>query len=142
MAISDPSPLCQLIAMHHGVKQVSGIIIYTTSEVEAINGTNVKLKCIFRSSCPVLLRSISVAWYFRPQQPGPEESTSFRPTQGRFKDHVVWSADIMKNDASITLKQVPPTFSGTYICQVHNRPDVHGRNGEVDLRVIDTAMMS
>lgn len=42
----------------------------------------------------------------------------------------------MRKDASITLKQVLPTFNGTYICQVRNRPDVHGNNGETVLTVV------
>lgn len=62
------------------------------------------------------------------------------PTQGHLKDHVVWSGDVMKKDASITLQQVSPTFNGTYTCQVRNMPDAHGRDGEVVVRVInDTA---
>lgn len=62
---------------------------------------------------------------------------SYLPTQGRFKGHVVWSGDVMEKDASITLQQVSPAFNGTYICQVHNIPDVVGRNGEVVLRVVN-----
>lgn len=54
--------------------------------------------------------------------------TSYLPTQGRFKGHVVWSGDVMEKDASITLQQVSPAF---------NIPDVVGRNGEVVLRVVN-----
>lgn len=61
----------------------------------------------------------------------------YPPDVGRFKDHVEWSGDISRKDASITLNRVPPTFNGTYICQVRNRPDVHGSNGEIFLRVVD-----
>lgn len=61
---------------------------------------------------------------------------AYPPQQGRFQGHAEWSGDIMKRDASITLNNVPPTFNGTYICQVRNRPDVHGSNGEILLKVV------
>lgn len=61
----------------------------------------------------------------------------YPPSEGRFKDHVEWSGDVSRKDVSITLNQVPPTFNGTYTCQVRNRPDVHGSNGEIILRVVN-----
>lgn len=63
--------------------------------------------------------------------------TEYPPKQGRFHGHVEWSGDVLKRDASITLNNVPPTFNGTYICQVRNPPDVHGSNGETILRVVN-----
>lgn len=131
-----------------GVLLVSGIDIYTQGEVEAVNGTNVKLKCTFSSTHPVSLKSVSVSWNFRPLLPGPEESVFFYqevpypPKEGRFKGHAVWSGDILKKDASITLHEVPPTFNGTYICQVRNIPDTHGINGEVVLKVVEKVALS
>lgn len=65
------------------------------------------------------------------------QEVAYPPEQGRFLGHVEWSGDVMKRDASITLNNVPPTFNGTYTCQVHNRPDVHGSNGEIMLRVVE-----
>ncbi|XP_073336178.1 myelin protein zero-like protein 2 isoform X2 [Pagrus major] len=117
--------------------------IYTASEVEAVNGTDVKLKCIFNSSAPVSLQSVSVAWYFRPPHPGHEEAIfyysgrPFPPSEGHFREHLVWSGDLEKKEASITLLQVSPAFNGTYSCRVLNPPDVHGINGEVNLRVVN-----
>lgn len=64
------------------------------------------------------------------------QETAYPPTEGRFKGHAVWSGDIMRQDASISLHEVPFTFNGTYTCQVRNLPDVHGINGEVTLRVV------
>ncbi|KAM7374156.1 hypothetical protein PAMP_006830 [Pampus punctatissimus] len=130
------------------LRHVSGIDIYTPSEVEAVNGTNVKLKCTFSSKHPVSAKSISVSWNFRPLNPGPEESVFYYqevpyPTQqGRFKDRAVWSGDVSRQDVSITLHEVQPIFNGTYICQVRNLPDVHGNNGEIILRVVNKASVS
>ncbi|KAM7397796.1 hypothetical protein PAMA_005901 [Pampus argenteus] len=131
-----------------GLRHVSGIDIYTPSEVEAVNGTNVRLKCTFSSKHPVSAKSISVSWNFRPLKPGPEESVFYYqevpyPTQqGRFKGRAVWSGDVSRQDVSITLHEVQPNFNGTYICQVRNLPDVHGNNGEIILRVVDKATVS
>lgn len=65
------------------------------------------------------------------------QETAYPPEDGRFKGHAVWSGDVVRKDASITLQEVLPTFNGTYICQVKNRPDVHGSNGETVLKVVD-----
>lgn len=64
------------------------------------------------------------------------QEVAYPPQQGRFQGHAEWSGDILKRDASITLNNVPPTFNGTYICQVRNPPDVHGSSGEIMLRVV------
>lgn len=68
--------------------------------------------------------------FFYQQEPYP-------PTGGRFKGHAVWSGDIMRKDASITLLDALPIFNGTYTCQVRNLPDVHGINGELVLRIVN-----
>ncbi|XP_078121836.1 myelin protein zero-like protein 2b [Sander vitreus] len=131
-----------------GVRRVSGIDIYTPKEVETVNGTDVKLKCTFTSTHPVSIQSVTVSWNFRPMNSGSDESVfyyqdvPYPPMQGRFKGHAVWSGDIMRRDVSITLLDVPPTFNGTYICQVRNRPDVHGSNGEIFLRVVNKVSLS
>ncbi|XP_037544028.1 myelin protein zero-like protein 2b [Nematolebias whitei] len=131
-----------------GIRQVCGIEIFTPSEVEAVNGTSVKLKCTFSSTHSVSLQSVTVSWSFRPLTGGTDESvfyyqeTAYPPEDGRFKGHAVWSGDVTRKDASITLQEVLPTFNGTYICQVKNRPDVHGSNGETVLKVVDKASMS
>ncbi|GAA6235964.1 myelin protein zero-like protein 2 [Lates japonicus] len=131
-----------------GIQHVSGIDISTPEEVEAVNGTNVRLKCTFKSTHTVSLQTVVVSWKFRPINSGSEESVfhyqeaAYPPLFGRFKGHATWSGDIMRGDASITLHEVPPTFNGTYTCQVSNRPDVHGRNGEIVLKVVDKASFS
>lgn len=65
------------------------------------------------------------------------QETAYPPDQGLFKGHAVWSGDIMRKDASITLHEVQPTFNGTYTCQVANPPDAHGNSGEIVLRVVN-----
>lgn len=45
-----------------------------SNEVEAVNGTEVRLKCTFKSKHPVSLSSVTVSWNFRPLGQGAEES--------------------------------------------------------------------
>lgn len=59
-----------------GVLQVSGMRIYTPGDVEAVNGTDVRLKCTFQSSSPINPSAIIISWTFRPLKPGREESVS------------------------------------------------------------------
>uniref|UniRef100_A0A3Q4AQD2 Ig-like domain-containing protein n=1 Tax=Mola mola TaxID=94237 RepID=A0A3Q4AQD2_MOLML len=137
--------ICLYVA---GMLQVSGMRIYTPGDVEAVNGTDVRLKCTFQSSSPINPSAISISWTFRPLKPGREESVfhyqqrPYPPLDGIFRKRVVWAGDVMGRDASITLQQVKFTYNGTYTCQVKNPPDVHGTVGEIRLRVVTTASFS
>ncbi|KAM3615346.1 uncharacterized protein V6R79_000699 [Siganus canaliculatus] len=131
-----------------GVLQVSGMRIYTAGDVEAVNGTDVRLKCTFQSSAPIDPNKVVVSWTFRPLKPGREESVfhyqlrPYPPPDGIFRKRVAWAGDVMGRDASIILHQVKFTYNGTYVCQVKNPPDVHGAVGEIRLRVVTTASFS
>lgn len=50
--------------------------IYTSGDVEAVNGTDIRLKCTFHSSAPINPSSVVISWSFRPLKPGREESVS------------------------------------------------------------------
>ncbi|XP_059188048.1 myelin protein zero-like protein 2 [Centropristis striata] len=131
-----------------GVLQVSGMRIYTSGDMEAVNGTDVRLKCTFHSSSAINPSSIVISWSFRPLKPGREESVfhyqqkPYPPVDGIFRKRVQWAGDVMGRDASIILTQVKFTYNGTYICMVKNPPDVHGSVGEIRLRVVTTASFS
>ncbi|XP_037630863.1 myelin protein zero-like protein 2 [Sebastes umbrosus] len=131
-----------------GVLQVSGMRIYTSGDVEAVNGTDVRLKCTFHSSSSINPSSISITWSFRPLKPGKEETVfhyqqkAYLPPEGIFRKRIQWAGDVMGRDASIIITQVKFTYNGSYICQVKNPPDVHGSVGEIRLRVVTTASFS
>uniref|UniRef100_H3C130 Ig-like domain-containing protein n=1 Tax=Tetraodon nigroviridis TaxID=99883 RepID=H3C130_TETNG len=131
-----------------GVLQVGGMHVYTPGDVEAVNGTDVRLKCTFYSSAPINPNTVVISWSFRPLKPGREESVfhyqqrPYPPPDGIFRKRVVWAGDVMGRDASIILQQVKFTYNGTYVCQVKNPPDVHGPSGEIRLRVVTTASFS
>ncbi|XP_016416082.1 myelin protein zero-like protein 2 isoform X1 [Sinocyclocheilus rhinocerous] len=138
--------LCALVLT--GVHHVEGMELLTSSELEAVNGTDVRLKCTFKSTHPLSEERVSVSWSFRPLGKTTEESifhyqkSEFPPKTGMFKGHAVWSGDIMKGDASITLQNVQLRFNGTYSCQVKNPPDIQGFVGEISLRVIEKVSFS
>ncbi|XP_026105455.1 myelin protein zero-like protein 2 [Carassius auratus] len=138
--------LCALVLP--GVHQVKGIEVLTSPELEAVNGTDVRLKCTFKSTHPLSENSVSVSWTFRGLGKTGEESffhykgQAYPPEFGTFKDHAVWSGNVMKGDASITLKNVQFNFNGTYICQVQNPPDFQGFAGEISLRVVQKVSFS
>ncbi|XP_061538259.1 myelin protein zero-like protein 2 isoform X1 [Phycodurus eques] len=131
-----------------GVLPVSGIRIYTSDDVEAVNGTDIRLKCTFSSSSTINPNAIIISWSFRPLKPGREESVfhyqqkPYPPQEGIFRNRIIWAGDIMGQDASIIIRQVKFTYNGTYTCQVKNPPDVHGSVGEIRLRVVTTASFS
>ncbi|KAM7399655.1 hypothetical protein PAMP_018905 [Pampus punctatissimus] len=131
-----------------GVLQVSGMRIHTSGDIEAVNGTDVRLRCTFQSSSPINPNTVVISWTFRPLKPGREESVfhyqmrPYPPVEGNFRKRVIWDGDIMGRDASIIIRQVKFTYNGTYICQVKNPPDVHGTVGEIKLRVVTTASFS
>uniref|UniRef100_A0A673A255 Myelin protein zero like 2 n=1 Tax=Sphaeramia orbicularis TaxID=375764 RepID=A0A673A255_9TELE len=135
--------MCVYVQLYHGaiclhitgVLQVGGIRIYTSGDLEAVNGTDIRMKCTFQTTAPINPSALTVSWTFRPLSHGREESVfhyqqkPYPPIEGTFRKKVVWAGDVMGRDASIIIRQVKFTYNGTYICQVKNPPDVHGTVG-------------
>lgn len=130
------------------VSGVCAVEVYTPEELQAVNGSDARLKCTFTSSAAISVQA-SVSWNFRPLSGGIEESVfyyqeqPYTPTSGKFKGRAVWSGDIRRGDASITLRDLKFSDNGTYSCHVKNPPgDVHGQAGEMQLRVVTTVTHS
>ncbi|XP_049634146.1 myelin protein zero-like protein 2 [Suncus etruscus] len=125
----------------------AAVEIYTSRSLEAVNGTDQRLKCTFSSFAPVG-DSLTVTWNFRPQDGGPEQflfyfhMSPYGPTVGRFKDRVVWDGNPERYDVSIILGRLQFDDNGTYTCQVKNPPDVDGLIGEIQLSVVQTVRFS
>ncbi|KAM5245469.1 myelin protein zero-like protein 2 [Ctenodactylus gundi] len=125
----------------------AAVEIYTSGSLEAVNGTDVRLKCTFSSFAPVG-EALTVTWNFRPRDGGPEQFVlyyyvkPFKPISGRFKDRVVWDGDINRYDVSIILWKLQFDDNGTYTCQVKNPPDVDGLIGTIRLSVVHTVQFS
>ncbi|XP_037553224.1 myelin protein zero-like protein 2 [Nematolebias whitei] len=122
--------------------------IYTSGDIEAVNGTDVRLKCTFQSSAAINPSTVIISWTFRPLKGGREDSLfhyqqrAYPPVEGIFRKRIEWAGDVMGGDASIKIKEVKFIYNGTYICQVKNPPDVHGPVGEIRLRVVLSASFS
>ncbi|XP_015235176.1 PREDICTED: myelin protein zero-like protein 2 [Cyprinodon variegatus] len=131
-----------------GVQEVLGIEIKTKKELEAVNGTNVRLWCSFTSTQPILPEKVIVSWSFRGINSRSDDRVlyyheiPYPQKEGLFKGHAVWSGDIGRKDASITLNDVQPNFNGTYTCHVTNPPDFHGSSGQTVLRVVNKVTLS
>lgn len=125
----------------------AAVEIYTSRVLEAVNGTDVRLKCTFSSFAPVG-DALTVTWNFRPRNGGPEQFVfyyhvdPFRPMRGHFKDRVVWDGNLQRYDVSIILWKLQFDDNGTYTCQVKNPPDVDGLIGEIQLSVVQTVRFS
>ncbi|XP_077162106.1 myelin protein zero-like protein 2 [Paroedura picta] len=119
---------------------VAAIDIFTPKTLDALNGTDVRLKCTFYSHAPPGKR-LTVTWNFRPHSGGPDQNVfyyheqPFPVTMGRFFGRVTWDGNIQKSDASLLLWNVSPADNGTFQCQVKNPPDVDGNIGEIQLVV-------
>lgn len=125
----------------------TAVEIYTSGALEAVNGTDIRLKCTFSSFAPVG-DALTVTWNFRPRDGGPEQFVfyyhmdPFRPMSGRFKDRVVWDGNPERYDVSIMLWKLQFDDNGTYTCQVKNPPDVDGLIGTIRLSVVHTVPFS
>ncbi|XP_017564930.1 myelin protein zero-like protein 2 [Pygocentrus nattereri] len=137
-----------LLLLSLDISGVFAIHVYTSGNVEAVNGTDVWLKCSFSSSAPIRRSVLTISWSFRPLGPGQEETVfyyhekPFPPSEGRFQKKVMWAGDVSSRDASIVVRNVKFSYNGTFSCQVKNPPDVHGNVGEVRLRVVTSASFS
>ncbi|KAM6173203.1 myelin protein zero-like protein 2 [Erethizon dorsatum] len=126
---------------------IAAVEIYTSRALEAVNGTDVRLKCTFSSFAPVG-DALTVTWNFRPRDGGPEQFVfyyhvdPFKPMSGRFKDRVVWDGNLDRYDVSIILWKLQFDDNGTYTCQVKNPPDVDGLIGVTRLSVVQTVQFS
>ncbi|XP_038610001.1 myelin protein zero-like protein 2 [Tachyglossus aculeatus] len=144
------SPACALLlpgVWLAAVGPAGAVEVYTSGALEAVNGTDVRLKCTFSSFLPVG-SGLTVTWNFRPESGGPEEfvfyyhEQPYAPARGHFKGRVVWDGNINRNDVSIIVWHMQFDDNGTFTCQVKNPPDVDGLIGEIQLRVVQTVRFS
>ncbi|NXY83041.1 MPZL2 protein, partial [Alcedo cyanopectus] len=125
----------------------AAVEVYTSKEVHAVNGTNLRLKCTFSSSSPIS-QDLTVTWNFQPEDLSSHEPVfwylkePYELPTGRFKERVTWDGNIDRNDVSILIWNLQPTDNGTFTCQVKNPPDVYGKIGEVRLRVVQKVPFS
>ncbi|XP_055404225.1 myelin protein zero-like protein 2 isoform X2 [Bubalus kerabau] len=119
---------------------IAAVEIYTPRVLEAVNGTDVRLKCTFSSFAPVG-DALTVTWNFRPRDGGPEQFVfyyhvdPFKPMSGRFKDRVAWDGNPERYDVSILLWKLQFDDNGTYTCQKRRRKAQPGKKGFCFFRI-------
>ncbi|XP_039197725.1 myelin protein zero-like protein 2 isoform X1 [Crotalus tigris] len=123
------------------LEPVAAVEIFTPGTLEVLNGTDVRLKCTFRSPVPVGPK-LTVSWYFQSELKEPLVSVlyynhwAYPSKSGRFLGRLTWDGNVHKNDASVMLHNVSPKDNGTFQCHVKNPPDVDGVIGEIQLSVV------
>lgn len=70
-----PSPVNPSFPFTAAHGPTAAVEIYTSRVLEAVNGTDARLKCTFSSFAPVG-DALTVTWNFRPQDGGPEQFVS------------------------------------------------------------------
>lgn len=76
-------PLTLFLPFLAGLCPTAAVEIYTSGALEAVNGTDVRLKCTFSSFAPVG-DALTVTWNFRPRDGGREQFVSrfLSPSRG------------------------------------------------------------
>ncbi|XP_062870114.1 myelin protein zero-like 1 like [Trichomycterus rosablanca] len=129
--------LCAIIGMH----LAAAIEVYTPSDMVVENGTNVLLKCTFKSTQVVSSQAL-VTWAFTPEGSTVGESIFYYSAgkaildSPQFKDRMQWAGDLNKKDASIRVTEMQFTDNGTYACDVMNPPDIRGKSSQIKVRVV------
>ncbi|XP_032084732.1 myelin protein zero-like protein 2 isoform X2 [Thamnophis elegans] len=114
---------------------VAAMETFTPGTLEALNGTDVRLKCTFRSPEPVGPK-LAVSWYFQSEPKEPLEMQAYPSNSARFLGRITWDGNVHRDDASVMLHNVSTKDNGTFQCHVKNPPDVDGVVGEIQLSVV------
>ncbi|MCJ8739740.1 hypothetical protein PDJAM_G00050640 [Pangasius djambal] len=121
---------------------VSSMEVLVAQQINALNGTTVKISCTFTSCYKLDISKFAMNWTFQQTKNDTEEMfmtfknrlTTLRTE--RFGDRVKFAGNLDKNDLSITISDVQGTDQGIYNCYVRNPPDrVEGR-GRIQLSVV------
>ncbi|XP_063060606.1 sodium channel subunit beta-2 [Engraulis encrasicolus] len=117
--------------------------VIVTDPLTALNGTTVKISCIFTSCYKVDHGKFSMNWSY--QETVNDTREMFMVFQKnrlqslsseRFSDRVSFVGNVDKNDLSITLADVQVQDEGQYHCFVRNPPDRILGLGTINLIVV------
>uniref|UniRef100_A0A8C9REU1 Sodium channel, voltage-gated, type II, beta n=1 Tax=Scleropages formosus TaxID=113540 RepID=A0A8C9REU1_SCLFO len=120
----------------------SSMDVVVTHKMNALNGTTIRLSCIFNSCYKVDNSKFAMNWTYQETFNDTEEmfmTYKQRMTVLRtekFGDRVVFSGNLEKNDVSFTISDVQLTDDGIYNCYVRNPPDRQQGKGIIKLNVL------
>ncbi|XP_056138837.1 sodium channel subunit beta-2 [Lampris incognitus] len=122
----------------------SSMDVLVASQINALNGTTVKISCTFTSCYKIDAAKFAMNWTYQETQNDTEEMfmtyyskkgmVPLRPD--RFGDRVVFAGTLDKNDLTITLSDVKLEDEGVYNCYVRNPPDRILGHGIIQLKVV------
>ncbi|CAL8361160.1 unnamed protein product [Merluccius merluccius] len=120
------------------------VIMANGQKVDALNGTIVKISCIFVSCYKMEPAKFAMNWTYQVTKNDTEEMfMRFYSKKGmvplrtdRFGERVMFVGNPEKNDLSITLSDVQVGDEGLYHCYVRNPPDRIQGHGTVKLFVV------
>ncbi|CAL9684763.1 unnamed protein product [Knipowitschia caucasica] len=122
----------------------SAMDVLVPSEINALNGTTIKIPCTFTSCYKLDTTKFVMNWTFHETANDTEEMfMAYYKKKGmvalrsdRFGDRVMFAGNLDKNDLSITLSDVQPEDAGIYNCYVRNPPDRIQGQGIINLVVV------
>lgn len=117
--------------------------VIVAKQITALNGTNVKISCIFTSCYQVDEGKFAMNWSY--QETGNDTKEMFMVFQKKkmetvshikFDDRVTFVGTVKKNDLSVKLADVQLSDEGFYHCWVRNPPDRVQGLGVINLQVV------
>ncbi|KAI5622235.1 sodium channel subunit beta-2, partial [Silurus asotus] len=128
------------------VSSVSSMEVLVRQQIDALNGTMVKISCTFTSCYKLDLSKFAMNWTYQETKNDTEEMVRrilFPPKfilpllrTDRFGDRVKFAGNLDKNDLSITISNVQLADEGIYNCYVRNPPDRVEGHGRIQLSVV------
>ncbi|XP_062329209.1 sodium channel subunit beta-2 isoform X2 [Osmerus eperlanus] len=122
----------------------SSMDVQVPQQINALNGTKVKITCTFNSCYKMESSKFVMNWTFQETRNDTGEMfMAYNQKKGmlplrteRFGDRVVFAGNLDKNDLSITLSDVQMEDEGIYNCNVRNPPDRIQGQGTIQLNVV------
>ncbi|XP_044058886.1 sodium channel subunit beta-2 [Siniperca chuatsi] len=122
----------------------SSMDVLVPNNINALNGTTVKIPCTFTSCYKMDATKFAMNWTYQESLNDTEEMfMTFYRKKGmvplrlyRFGERVTFVGNLDKNDLSITLSDVQLEDEGIYNCYVRNPPDRIQGHGVIQLSVV------
>ncbi|TRY86688.1 hypothetical protein DNTS_025805 [Danionella cerebrum] len=134
-------------AMHKNWRRacpVTSMDVLVPSQINALNGTNVKIPCTFTSCYKLDPSKFIMNWTYQETTNSTEDMFmvyknpyKMLPVKSnRFGERVMFSGNLDKNDLSITILDVKLMDEGIYNCYVRNPPDRIAGHGIIQFVVL------
>lgn len=122
----------------------SSMDVTVTSKINALNGTTVRISCIFTSCYRMQAAKFAMNWTYQETRNDTELTfMTYSRKKGmvpvpsdRFGDRVTFDGNLDKNDLSFTLSDVQLEDEGVYNCYVRNPPDRIQGHGVIEFNVV------